>query len=182
MFKHSENQLVKQSQRRISQALIKLLATEKFAELTVTQICQEAGVGRKTFYRNFDDKMSVIAFFLYDEMEVDRQGNQAHNIQEAMLRWYRFIQQQQSIFRLLYQNNLMPQIQRMLKDLIHHHQGKIEAKMRERDVHTKIDYFMNFTANTIYSNIELWISKDFAETPAELAELTVAYLTGSVIK
>ena len=59
MFKHSENQLVKQSQRRISQALIKLLATEKFAELTVTQICQEAGVGRKTFYRNFDDKMSV---------------------------------------------------------------------------------------------------------------------------
>lgn len=92
------------------------------------------------------------------------------------------LKQHQAIFRLLYQNDLMPQIQRMLKDLIHHHQGEIEAKMRERDVHTKIDYFINFTANTIYSNIELWISKDFAETPAELAELTVAYLTGSVIK
>lgn len=41
-------------------ALIDLMKKDKFKDITVTQIAQEAGVARKTFYLNFNSKESII--------------------------------------------------------------------------------------------------------------------------
>ncbi|WP_040468217.1 TetR/AcrR family transcriptional regulator [Limosilactobacillus gastricus] len=178
MFKHSQNQLVTQSQQRISQAMMKLLATESFAELTVTQICQEAEVGRKTFYRNFDDKMDVIAFYLYDEMQQERKTNRPTNLSEAMQKAFVFIYHHQETFKLLDQNDLLPQLQRIIKHLIQNHINELENKLHAMGIEDKIAYYVNFTANTIYSNIELWVGSDFKESPDEIAQLTVNFLSG----
>lgn len=35
-----------------------------FQQITVTEICQEAAIGRKTFYRNFELKEDVLDFYL----------------------------------------------------------------------------------------------------------------------
>lgn len=35
-----------------------------FDEITVTRICQEAEVGRKTFYRHFEEKKDVVMLMI----------------------------------------------------------------------------------------------------------------------
>ena len=71
---------VYQSKVRITEALLRLMESDDFSALTVSEITAHAHVSRNTFYRHFTDKYSVIEFFaewLLDSYlaEVRRQGN-----------------------------------------------------------------------------------------------------------
>ena len=48
----------------IADALFSLMKRKPFQQITVTEICDEAAVGRKTFYRNFDLREDVVDFWL----------------------------------------------------------------------------------------------------------------------
>ena len=64
MYFKQKNKTAIQSQNMISTALFSLLQKKPFHHITITEICEEAGVGRKTFYRNFELKEDVIHFQL----------------------------------------------------------------------------------------------------------------------
>ena len=40
----------------ITDALLKLMKEQSFNDISISQICDEAGVGRASFYRNFENK------------------------------------------------------------------------------------------------------------------------------
>ncbi|MDE7108180.1 MAG: TetR/AcrR family transcriptional regulator, partial [Clostridiales bacterium] len=44
----------------ITTALFELLEKTPFAQITISELCKKAGVARKTFYRNFNDKTAVV--------------------------------------------------------------------------------------------------------------------------
>ena len=46
--------------RHITDALLKLMQTNRLSDISISQICDEAGVGRASFYRNFQSKEDVI--------------------------------------------------------------------------------------------------------------------------
>ena len=48
----------------VADALFSLMKRKPFHQITVTEICTEAAIGRKTFYRNFDLREDVIDFQL----------------------------------------------------------------------------------------------------------------------
>ncbi|MBQ9664213.1 MAG: TetR/AcrR family transcriptional regulator [Oscillospiraceae bacterium] len=50
-----------QSKERISEALLHLLRTTPYTDITVQSLADCAGVSRMSFYRNFDSKDEVIA-------------------------------------------------------------------------------------------------------------------------
>ena len=45
----------------ITNAVLKLMQTTHLNDISICQICDEAGVGRASFYRNFDSKEAVIS-------------------------------------------------------------------------------------------------------------------------
>ena len=52
--------IAERSKEAIALALLKVMKIYDYKEITVTQITQEAGVSRKTFYRHFSDKDEVL--------------------------------------------------------------------------------------------------------------------------
>ena len=48
--------IAEQSKKKIAEAMLKVMNTYDYKEITVTQITQEARISRKTFYRHFRDK------------------------------------------------------------------------------------------------------------------------------
>ncbi len=52
------------SAEKIVAALFALMRDKPYETISVTEICTAAGVGRKTFYRNFDGKDGMIAYRL----------------------------------------------------------------------------------------------------------------------
>lgn len=64
MYFKSNNKTAIRSQHMISDALFSLMKRKPFQQITVTEICEEAAIGRKTFYRNFESREDVIDFQL----------------------------------------------------------------------------------------------------------------------
>ena len=64
MYHKQANKTAIQSQHMVADALFSLMKRKPFHQITVTEICTEAAIGRKTFYRNFDLREDVIDFQL----------------------------------------------------------------------------------------------------------------------
>lgn len=54
---HPENLIVRES---IFTALMQLMETKHFSEISVTEITKRAGVSRMAYYRNFHDKQEIL--------------------------------------------------------------------------------------------------------------------------
>ena len=46
-------------------AFLKMLEEKKYEEITINDLCKEAGIRRATFYQHFNDKFDFLTFFLY---------------------------------------------------------------------------------------------------------------------
>ncbi|MBU3875051.1 TetR/AcrR family transcriptional regulator [Faecalicatena sp. AGMB00832] len=85
--------IIIRGQRAIANALISLMKYKEFKKITVTEICQMAGVNRKTFYRNFETKEDILKYHLNElfiEYIQDKEGIQGtRNFIEHFLSFYR---------------------------------------------------------------------------------------------
>ena len=51
MYKHCTTEESAQRQRQLEQCLLELMADTPYSAITIGQICQQAGISRKSFYR-----------------------------------------------------------------------------------------------------------------------------------
>ena len=56
MYKHCNTEESAQRQRQLEQCLLDLLTDTSYASITIGQICEQADISRKSFYRYFDSK------------------------------------------------------------------------------------------------------------------------------
>lgn len=56
MYKHCNTEESARRQRQLEQCLLELMVDSPYCGITIGQICQRAGVSRKSFYRYFDSK------------------------------------------------------------------------------------------------------------------------------
>ncbi len=59
-----DNKTALGSQKAIADALVRLLHEKRYAELTVSELCQQSGISRQTFYALFQTKENVLRFKL----------------------------------------------------------------------------------------------------------------------
>lgn len=92
-MKQRSGDIVIRGQQAIVKALILLMKEKEFKKITVTEICQIAGVNRKTFYRNFDTKEDVLKYYLNElfiEYIQDKEGiKETRNFIDHFLSFYR---------------------------------------------------------------------------------------------
>lgn len=71
-----------QSKERLSGALLELLKTVPYEDITVQRISDYAGVSRMAFYRNFNSKDDVIRYYL--EKQTDQFLRESHITEDAI--------------------------------------------------------------------------------------------------
>lgn len=62
-YSNPENK-IKSSTHIIIDCFYRLVMNKDFKKLTVSEICQEAGISRKTFYKYFKDKNDIVEYIL----------------------------------------------------------------------------------------------------------------------
>ena len=70
MYKHCNTEESAHRQRQLEQCLLELMADIPYAGITITQICEQAGISRKSFYRYFDSKDGCL-YALLDHVIMD---------------------------------------------------------------------------------------------------------------
>ena len=74
-----DNKKSLESQKKIYKGLRRVLLTKNLAEITVTDVSDECGISRSTFYRNFNnvfDILEVFFDFYYDYYIRNRVGEE----------------------------------------------------------------------------------------------------------
>ena len=165
MYTVQKNPAAIRSQELICKAVCKLMAQLPFGEITVTRICQEAQVGRKTFYRNFEQKEDVVELMIdrlraeYEEELADvppEQGAYYH---------FTFLSRHMDFLILLQGAGQTPLLTGRFSAL----QPRVMPRWSE-------DERMNaYRTAVVVAGMEavvrLWAARGFRETPEELEKL-----------
>ena len=96
----------------IADALFSLMKRKPFQQITVTEVCDEAAVGRKTFYRNFELREDVIDFWLDLRCEECREVLLTVPLEEQLYHYCIFLKKHMDVLIVLYQNGLHPLVEK----------------------------------------------------------------------
>ena len=107
MFNVSGNTRVIESMNLISLSMLKLIRLKHYPDISIVEICEDCGVSRKTFYRNFDTKEDIINYILYRKMsEIIDQINLAVDDNDFFRRFMEYWKNEDALISMLYHNNL----------------------------------------------------------------------------
>lgn len=179
MYKKQTSSIARQSQKWIADALINLWGKYTFHEITITQICQESQLVRKTFYRNFENKEDILHYIL-DNIFASFQENYDVREEETfdiLSRYYEYLSEYRTIFKYLYRDNMFYLVaQKYVEYTKSIGMFNLITKEEWKQESTLALYAYQFIANGMLGILELWIARDFKDTIADLAKLTDALL------
>lgn len=165
MYTAQKNPAALRSQELICKAMCSLMAELPFDEITVTRICQEAQVGRKTFYRHFQEKEDVVTLMIdYLREEYEKELAQVP-LEEAAGYHFRFLSQRMEFMLLLYSSGCVPLLAERFSVLLPRVMPRWSEDERENAYRTAA------VVVGTEAVIRLWAERGFQETPEELVQL-----------
>ncbi len=166
MIRQQHNKTAIQSRHIIADALIALLKRKPYAAITVSELCREAAIGRKTFYRNFDTKEDVIDLILGDLLETYRDGLREIPSDERLSFHFVFIKEHAGFFTALYHNGLIGLANNKFSVLI------AETMPIWSDDPVEQEYRSRFVCAGIEAIEGVWMERDCQESVSRIAEIT----------
>lgn len=145
----------------ITDALLKLLRDKPIGDISIRELCDLAGIGRASFYRNFESKEDILRGYInkiFLEWS-DRDGGQNKLLNEFLYAMFAHFEKHRDFYELLNKRNLIY----LLKDVI---MGICGPKPE----HSKVEaYARAYVAYTLYGWIEVWFQRGMQETAEEIA-------------
>lgn len=90
----------------ITNALLELMDCKEFNSITVSEICEKAGVGRASFYRNFESKEDIIRKHLHNLLEEWWASYTGTTIPELVTAIFEYFYECKNIYILFYKQGL----------------------------------------------------------------------------
>ena len=149
----------------ITDALFRLMKRKPFQQITVTEICAEANLGRKTFYRNFDLREDVIDFWLDLRCEECREVLLPVPLEEQLHHYCIFLKKYMGELIALYQNSLHPLVEKKFSVFMPYtmplwSEDPVEQEYRSQYIISGIDAI-----------IRIWVTRGFQESVEEVVEI-----------
>lgn len=146
----------------ITAALLELLREKPIEDISISELCEQAGIGRASFYRNFDSKEDILRAYIHGLFqELTGEGSQGENrpLSEFLRSLFAHFEKHRDFYELLNQRNLIC----LLKDVI-------IGLCGPRPEHAKEEaYTRAYVAYAMYGWIEVWFQRGMRETPEEIA-------------
>lgn len=148
----------------LTDALVALLRKKPLEEISVSELCTRAGVGRASFYRNYESKEEILT------REIDRLfrawtdgAGQNENIplSEWLGRMFAHFERHRAFYELLNRRGLTG----LLKDAVVGLCGPKPEHAKEEA------YARAYVAYALYGWIEVWFQRGMCETAEEIAEM-----------
>ncbi len=147
----------------LADALLKMMETQSYDSINVNAVCEQAGVGRTTYYRYFDKKSSIEDLLVFKIVYESKTYNEKHS-EEVKKDWGKvfldFVYENRELFRLMYRNGLVTAIMKAFDELSDWPKERNSAYLRA--------FFVYGFFGVIYQ----WIRYDFDETPEQVKQHT----------
>ena len=104
----------------LADALLKMMETQNYDSINITAVCEQAGVGRTTYYRYFDKKSSkedLLVFKLVHEWKAYNEKHKEEAAKDGTMEMLRFAYENRTLFRLMYKNGLVTAIMKVFDEV-----------------------------------------------------------------
>lgn len=161
----------------MAHGLLELLKTKPFREITVTQLCEQSQVARRTFYRHFDSIEHVLKYQMEEIIKAFKQHMQALKNEEykkILTTYFAFWDGYMDILTMLSKNNLdyiifIPYLSSLAELPWLFPQNNLQ-KLDEIDYNCALAYH----AGGLWSTLIYWITNGHKQSPDYLAEIVCA--------
>lgn len=148
----------------ITDALLKLLQNKPIGDISIRELCDLAGIGRASFYRNFKTKEDILRTYIntiFGEWADTDSENNHNSLHELLYAMFAHFEKYREFYELLNQRNLIY----LLKDVI-------IGLCGPKPEHTKVEaYASAYVAYALYGWIEVWFLRGMQDTAEEIAHM-----------
>lgn len=166
-YAETQKKITKES---IVTALIKLLESKSFNEITITQITKLAGVSRMAFYRNYYTKEDIIAIYL-DDMVTEFYSRFLDlgptSKYDTLCSFFSFFKERKYFIEILMKSGLIYIFHQKLNSSLLDFFKDIEGKNKPEYG----TYLAQFDAGGLYNVLLEWISNNTQESAESMAKL-----------
>ncbi len=166
-YAETQKKITKES---IVTALIRILKSKSFKDITITEITKIAGVSRMAFYRNYEGKEDIIAIYL-DDMVTDFYESfsdlKASSKYDILCRFFTFFEERKDFITTLMASGLIYIFKEKLNSSLLDFFKGIEDKNKPEYG----TYLAQFDAGGLYNVLIEWISKGSQESAETMAGL-----------
>lgn len=162
------NRLVRQ---KIVDALLTLMETKRFSEISVTDIVAQAGVARQSYYRNFGTKDAIIEAF-YDGIRnrvMERLGDPGKvEMRRMIVTILQVLKEQQVGILRLYHAGFAKRNLEMIDQYVEAAAGDMPVKSLRR-------YQLYCFTGAFFNMGLVWLSGGARESAEEIAEIILSF-------
>ena len=165
------NSRYKASSEKIETAFLTLILNHKYEDISISEVCKQAGINRSTFYAHYDDINDLIIKienkFAKGTASIFNYGErQTH---EAMIEMFTFVKENKHFYKAFLNIPYVTLAERNTKIEVLKNIGQ---KFNFDKSNTMgIFYRASFFGAGIKEMCRLWLENDCAETPEQMAKL-----------
>ncbi len=146
----------------ITDSLIELMGEKPFNDISISELCDLAGVGRASFYRNFETKEAVLKKYLEEiwhewAKDYESKNEQAYYIESLLKCFYKY----KDFNLLLYRHNLSTMIYEVVR---------WGVKIDESETNIE-SYIKSTLAGFTFGLADEWMRRGMQETPEQILAL-----------
>ncbi|MBR4234877.1 MAG: TetR/AcrR family transcriptional regulator [Clostridia bacterium] len=173
------------SQRQIAQALMRLINQKPYAQITISELCREAGISRQTFYTLFTSRENVVIFTLQAqycytpdlerEAPAERADDGECGVMQLCRGYSEYFIRNRSMLEILVENR----IDHLLYDSIYEALDSCCGFLANLEPCQR-RYAAGFYAGGLASIAKMYVREGCKCTSGELAQLMYSLITGRV--
>lgn len=170
--KNIGNRKALRSQKKISQALIDLMADRPYEEITISKLTDHAGLSRRTFYRNYTSKDDIINQYyhsIWEEYTEKVQKEEDTSLTNIALVFFNIIYKHRELLSLFNQNNLFYLFLNQVSYLMIKDYPNRSTAFDSMDS-ASLAYITLFISGGFFQMAKAWFDGGQKESPQELAD------------
>ena len=135
--------------RHITKSLLALLENKTIDDISISELCDNAGIGRASFYRNFNSKEDILRAYI----------NLPLSSGIGMI--FEHFEQHKAFYRLLNERHLVYLLKDVILDMM-----ELRPDLPKDEVYAKA-----FVVYSLYGWIEIWFQRGMQESAEEMKQL-----------
>lgn len=176
-MKKKENQRITLTKRLLKESLLTLMKTKNIQKISVSELCESAGINRSTFYNHYgcptdvliDIENSVIADL--EEICEEESAKQNWTMDKRTEALCRYLQKNLELSKLLFRDSdTDSEFATLLANASHIRAAFEQAFSYMEDPDSK-KLLITFLTNGAYHLIRQWLLEDIPKTPEEIGKL-----------
>lgn len=150
--------------RHITESLLALLEKKSMGEISVSELCGNAGVGRASFYRNFNSMEDILKGYvnqLFDGWKREWEANNSLPLSAGIGMIFGHFEEHEAFYRLLNERGLIYLLKDVILDIL-----ELKADLPKDQAYAKA-----FVAYSLYGWIEVWFQRGMQESAQEMEQM-----------